>query len=143
MYDCCPVTRNAAGAISLFLFAMCPGAHCPDTPLAPISPHPSLSPLPRPFPVPNTPQAEQHSKNLAALMITYPSTHGVYEDGVDEICRIIHAHGGQVYMDGANMNAQVGEGGAGWVGGWDGGRKGGWGGGTGCTARLKEPVHIA
>jgi hypothetical protein len=40
-------------------------------------------------------------------MITYPSTHGVYEDGVDEICRIIHSHGGQVYMDGANMNAQV------------------------------------
>lgn len=40
-------------------------------------------------------------------MITYPSTHGVYEDGVDEICRIIHNHGGQVYMDGANMNAQV------------------------------------
>ncbi|GAX78132.1 hypothetical protein CEUSTIGMA_g5574.t1 [Chlamydomonas eustigma] len=53
-------------------------------------------------------KAEQHSKNLAALMITYPSTHGVYEDGVDEICRIIHKHGGQVYMDGANMNAQVG-----------------------------------
>lgn len=53
-------------------------------------------------------QAEKHSKNLAALMITYPSTHGVYEDGVDEICRIIHSHGGQVYMDGANMNAQVG-----------------------------------
>jgi glycine dehydrogenase len=52
-------------------------------------------------------QAEKHSKNLAALMITYPSTHGVYEDGVDEICRIIHSHGGQVYMDGANMNAQV------------------------------------
>ena len=44
---------------------------------------------------------------LAALMITYPSTHGVYEEGVDEICRIIHQHGGQVYMDGANMNAQV------------------------------------
>ena len=40
-------------------------------------------------------------------MITYPSTHGVYEEGVDEICRIIHAGGGQVYMDGANMNAQV------------------------------------
>ena len=40
-------------------------------------------------------------------MITYPSTHGVYEEGVDEICRIIHANGGQVYMDGANMNAQV------------------------------------
>lgn len=50
---------------------------------------------------------EKHSKNLAALMITYPSTHGVYEEGVDEICRIIHQHGGQVYMDGANMNAQV------------------------------------
>ena len=44
---------------------------------------------------------------LAALMITYPSTHGVYEEGVDEICRIIHSCGGQVYMDGANMNAQV------------------------------------
>lgn len=40
-------------------------------------------------------------------MITYPSTHGVYEDGVDEICRVIHENGGQVYMDGANMNAQV------------------------------------
>jgi len=40
-------------------------------------------------------------------MITYPSTHGVYEEGVDEICRIIHDNGGQVYMDGANMNAQV------------------------------------
>jgi hypothetical protein len=40
-------------------------------------------------------------------MVTYPSTHGVYEEGVDEICRIIHQHGGQVYMDGANMNAQV------------------------------------
>ena len=44
---------------------------------------------------------------LGALMITYPSTHGVYEEGVDEICRIIHDNGGQVYMDGANMNAQV------------------------------------
>ena len=44
---------------------------------------------------------------LAALMITYPSTHGVYEEGVDEICKIIHENGGQVYMDGANMNAQV------------------------------------
>lgn len=41
-------------------------------------------------------------------MITYPSTHGVYEEGVDEICKIIHDNGGQVYMDGANMNAQVG-----------------------------------
>ena len=45
--------------------------------------------------------------SLAALMITYPSTYGVYEEGVDEICRIIHDNGGQVYMDGANMNAQV------------------------------------
>jgi glycine dehydrogenase len=53
-------------------------------------------------------KAEQHADNLAALMVTYPSTHGVYEEGVDEICRIIHQHGGQVYMDGANMNAQVG-----------------------------------
>ena len=52
--------------------------------------------------------AAKHSKSLAALMVTYPSTHGVYEDGIDEICRIIHQHGGQVYMDGANMNAQVG-----------------------------------
>ncbi|MEW5304032.1 MAG: hypothetical protein WDW36_006667 [Sanguina aurantia] len=53
-------------------------------------------------------KAIANSKNLAALMITYPSTHGVYEEGVDEICSIIHSHGGQVYMDGANMNAQVG-----------------------------------
>jgi len=52
--------------------------------------------------------AEKHSANLAALMVTYPSTHGVYEEGIDEICNIIHQHGGQVYMDGANMNAQVG-----------------------------------
>ena len=52
--------------------------------------------------------AVKHSSKLAALMITYPSTHGVYEEGVDKICDIIHAHGGQVYMDGANMNAQVG-----------------------------------
>ena len=44
---------------------------------------------------------------LAALMVTYPSTHGVYEEGIDEMCNIIHEHGGQVYMDGANMNAQV------------------------------------
>lgn len=53
-------------------------------------------------------KAEQHSANLAALMVTYPSTHGVFEEGIAEICEIIHAHGGQVYMDGANMNAQVG-----------------------------------
>mmetsp|Transcript_15918 Transcript_15918/g.38750 ORF Transcript_15918/g.38750 Transcript_15918/m.38750 type:complete len:1038 (-) Transcript_15918:416-3529(-) len=52
--------------------------------------------------------AEKHSKNLAALMVTYPSTHGVYEDGIKDVCETIHRHGGQVYMDGANMNAQVG-----------------------------------
>ncbi|MSU62017.1 MAG: glycine dehydrogenase (aminomethyl-transferring) [Pedosphaera sp.] len=49
-----------------------------------------------------------HQQNLAALMITYPSTHGVFEEQVMEICRLVHEHGGQVYMDGANMNAQVG-----------------------------------
>ncbi len=53
-------------------------------------------------------KAEQHSTNLAALMVTYPSTHGVFETGITEICDIIHRHGGKVYMDGANMNAQVG-----------------------------------
>ncbi len=53
-------------------------------------------------------KAEKHSDNLAALMITYPSTHGVFEERVREITKIIHDHGGQVYMDGANMNAQVG-----------------------------------
>ncbi|HXE81393.1 MAG TPA: aminomethyl-transferring glycine dehydrogenase [Vicinamibacterales bacterium] len=53
-------------------------------------------------------KAEQHRDRLAALMITYPSTHGVYEDRIREICAIVHEHGGQVYMDGANMNAQVG-----------------------------------
>lgn len=53
-------------------------------------------------------QAEKHSDNLCALMITYPSTHGVYEENVKEVCELIHQHGGQVYMDGANMNAQVG-----------------------------------
>ncbi len=53
-------------------------------------------------------RAEQHSANLAALMITYPSTHGVFEQPIREICEIIHSHGGQVYMDGANLNAQVG-----------------------------------
>jgi glycine dehydrogenase len=52
--------------------------------------------------------AEKHSARLAALMITYPSTHGVFEAAIKEICAIIHAHGGQVYMDGANLNAQVG-----------------------------------
>ncbi len=53
-------------------------------------------------------KAEQHADNLSCLMITYPSTHGVYEEGIKEICQIVHHHGGQVYMDGANMNAQVG-----------------------------------
>jgi glycine dehydrogenase len=53
-------------------------------------------------------KAEKHAQELAALMITYPSTHGVFEEAVKEICAIVHAHGGQVYMDGANMNAQVG-----------------------------------
>jgi glycine dehydrogenase len=53
-------------------------------------------------------KAAQHSKNLAAVMITYPSTHGVFEEHISEICDIVHGHGGQVYLDGANMNAQVG-----------------------------------
>ncbi|GHD81748.1 aminomethyl-transferring glycine dehydrogenase [Vogesella fluminis] len=53
-------------------------------------------------------KAEQHAANLGALMITYPSTHGVFEESIKEICELIHANGGQVYMDGANMNAQVG-----------------------------------
>lgn len=53
-------------------------------------------------------KAEQHRQNLAALMITYPSTHGVFEEGITEICKIVHDHGGQVYMDGANLNALVG-----------------------------------
>ena len=53
-------------------------------------------------------KAEKHSDNLAALMVTYPSTHGVFESEIQEITKIIHDHGGQVYMDGANMNAQVG-----------------------------------
>jgi glycine dehydrogenase len=53
-------------------------------------------------------KAELHAKDLAALMVTYPSTHGVFETAIRDICAIIHGHGGQVYMDGANMNAQVG-----------------------------------
>jgi glycine dehydrogenase len=53
-------------------------------------------------------KAAAHQKDLSCLMITYPSTHGVFEETIQEICRIIHEHGGQVYMDGANMNAQVG-----------------------------------
>jgi glycine dehydrogenase len=53
-------------------------------------------------------KAEQYRHHLAALMVTYPSTHGVFEEGIREVCEIVHAAGGQVYMDGANMNAQVG-----------------------------------
>jgi glycine dehydrogenase len=53
-------------------------------------------------------KAELHSKNLACVMVTYPSTHGVFEEGIQELCDVIHAHGGQVYIDGANMNALVG-----------------------------------
>ena len=53
-------------------------------------------------------KAEKHSDELSALMITYPSTHGVFESTVREVCQLVHDHGGQVYMDGANMNAQVG-----------------------------------
>ena len=53
-------------------------------------------------------KAEQHSERLSCIMITYPSTHGVFEDNIMDICSLIHQHGGLVYMDGANMNAQVG-----------------------------------
>ncbi len=53
-------------------------------------------------------KAEQHASNLAALMVTYPSTHGVFEEAIKDLCAIVHSRGGQVYMDGANLNAQVG-----------------------------------
>ncbi|MEN9659472.1 MAG: hypothetical protein RL571_2937 [Pseudomonadota bacterium] len=53
-------------------------------------------------------KADKHSQNIAAIMITYPSTHGVFEESVKEVCEIVHGHGGQVYIDGANMNAMVG-----------------------------------
>ena len=53
-------------------------------------------------------QAERHSARLAALMVTYPSTHGVFEESIREVCEVVHEHGGQVYLDGANMNAMVG-----------------------------------
>ena len=53
-------------------------------------------------------KAEAHADNLAALMVTYPSTHGVFETGIGAICQLVHDHGGQVYLDGANLNAQVG-----------------------------------
>ena len=52
--------------------------------------------------------AEQYKKDIACLMITFPSTAGIYEESVKEVCDVIHHYGGQVYMDGANMNAQVG-----------------------------------
>jgi glycine dehydrogenase len=55
-----------------------------------------------------TARADEHAANLSALMVTYPSTHGVFEETIKDICAIIHQRGGQVYMDGANMNAQVG-----------------------------------
>ncbi len=55
-----------------------------------------------------TAKAEKHAANLAALMITYPSTHGVFEEAIIDICSIVHKNGGQVYLDGANLNAQVG-----------------------------------
>jgi glycine dehydrogenase len=55
-----------------------------------------------------TRKADEHKDRLAALMVTYPSTHGVFEEAIQDVCAIIHSHGGQVYMDGANMNAQVG-----------------------------------
>jgi len=53
-------------------------------------------------------KADEHKERLAALMVTYPSTHGVFEEAIQDVCAVIHSHGGQVYMDGANMNAQVG-----------------------------------
>lgn len=53
-------------------------------------------------------KAEQHQDALAALMVTYPSTHGVFEESIEDVCEIVHRHGGQVYLDGANLNAQVG-----------------------------------
>jgi glycine dehydrogenase len=53
-------------------------------------------------------KAAGHAADLACLMVTYPSTHGVFEEGIQEVCRVVHQHGGQVYMDGANMNAQAG-----------------------------------
>jgi glycine dehydrogenase len=53
-------------------------------------------------------KTDEHKDRLAALMVTYPSTHGVFEEAIQDVCAIIHDHGGQVYMDGANMNAQVG-----------------------------------
>ncbi|AWL11139.1 Glycine dehydrogenase (aminomethyl-transferring) [Saliniradius amylolyticus] len=62
-------------------------------------------------------KAEEMAENLSCAMVTYPSTHGVYEQGIKEICDIVHEHGGQVYMDGANLNAQVGLTTPGFIGG--------------------------
>ncbi|MET0728297.1 MAG: aminomethyl-transferring glycine dehydrogenase [Acidimicrobiales bacterium] len=59
----------------------------------------------------------EHSDDLAALMVTYPSTHGVFEERITEICDLVHSHGGQVYVDGANLNALVGVARPGWFGG--------------------------
>ena len=53
-------------------------------------------------------KAERYKNELAAIMITYPSTHGVFEENVKEVCQLIHLHGGQVYIDGANLQAMVG-----------------------------------
>ena len=53
-------------------------------------------------------KCDEHADDLAAIMVTYPSTHGVYEDGITEVCQIVHDHGGQVYVDGANLNALLG-----------------------------------
>jgi len=55
-----------------------------------------------------TTQCEEHKDDLAAIMVTYPSTHGAFEDGITELCKIVHEHGGQVYVDGANLNALLG-----------------------------------
>lgn len=52
-------------------------------------------------------KVDKHKDNLAAIMITYPSTNGVFEEAISDVCDLIHKHGGQVYLDGANMNAQV------------------------------------
>jgi glycine dehydrogenase len=62
-------------------------------------------------------KADEHGERLSALMVTYPSTHGVFEEAITEICDIVHAHGGQVYVDGANLNALVGVARPGWFGG--------------------------
>ena len=61
-------------------------------------------------------KVEEHKDNLCCLMVTYPSTHGVFEDNIKDVCALIHANGGQVYMDGANLNAQVGLTGPGFIG---------------------------